>query len=390
MALRLRRGTDLERQSVIFEEGELVYTTDTKVLWAGDGQTLGGVKIGGGVTESPIALTQNLDLNGFDVVGAGDVDITGVVVASSFIGDGSGLYNLPVLDVVAGGNYSINIVGVDSSVIVNSDTNTLAGSLTGDVVGDVTGSVIGTDSTVLVNSLTNVHTGVFVGDGSGLTNLSINDINAGDYRINIIGADSSLFVDYENTQVNGTLRGSVTYSDNTPLVDNVDGSIYPNNISGDSVNVLSKFIMVGNPTKNIIEFELQNLAGDLSSSNDDRGSIFFSRNDSGGRQYEALIGGGRGGIYFLVDPGSETFPESNILILTKEGNAGLGTYTPQQKLDVRGNLATSGFVQFGALTTTQRNALTATNGIVIYNSSTNRFQGYQNGTWINLDDGSAA
>ena len=44
----------------------------------------------------------------------------------------------------------------------------------------------------------------------------------------------------------------------------------------------------------------------------------------------------------------------------------------------------AGFVQFGSMTTTQRDALTAANGMVIYNSSDNKFQGYENGAWVNL------
>ena len=42
MALRLRRGTDAERLLITPVEGELIYTTDTKKLYAGDGSTAGG------------------------------------------------------------------------------------------------------------------------------------------------------------------------------------------------------------------------------------------------------------------------------------------------------------------------------------------------------------
>ena len=42
------------------------------------------------------------------------------------------------------------------------------------------------------------------------------------------------------------------------------------------------------------------------------------------------------------------------------------------------------YVQFGSFTTAERNALTAANGMVIYNSTTNKFQGYENGSWVNL------
>ena len=45
---------------------------------------------------------------------------------------------------------------------------------------------------------------------------------------------------------------------------------------------------------------------------------------------------------------------------------------------------------FGSYDATARSGLTAANGMVIYNTTANRFQGYQNGAWINLDDGTAA
>ena len=47
MAIKLRRGTDTQRLSVVLEEGEIAYTTDTKKLYIGDGVTAGGNEIGG-------------------------------------------------------------------------------------------------------------------------------------------------------------------------------------------------------------------------------------------------------------------------------------------------------------------------------------------------------
>jgi hypothetical protein len=46
MALRLRRGSDAERLLVTPLQGELIYATDTKKIYVGDGATLGGVLIG--------------------------------------------------------------------------------------------------------------------------------------------------------------------------------------------------------------------------------------------------------------------------------------------------------------------------------------------------------
>ena len=42
MSLKIRRGTDAERLTIIPDEGELIYTTDGKSLYVGDGETVGG------------------------------------------------------------------------------------------------------------------------------------------------------------------------------------------------------------------------------------------------------------------------------------------------------------------------------------------------------------
>jgi len=52
MALRLRRGTAAELNTITPEEGELIYTTDTKNLYVGDGITIGGINTNAGYTGS--------------------------------------------------------------------------------------------------------------------------------------------------------------------------------------------------------------------------------------------------------------------------------------------------------------------------------------------------
>jgi hypothetical protein len=55
----------------------------------------------------------------------------------------------------------------------------------------------------------------------------------------------------------------------------------------------------------------------------------------------------------------------------------------------RVRVTTSPF-RLAQLTTTERNLISPVAGDLIYNTTDNRFQGYQNGAWINLDDGTAA
>ena len=161
MPLRLRRGTDTERQLITPQEGELIYVTDTKELWAGDGITQGGVKVTGSVPEnlndlSDIDLSvapqigQVLKWNGTAFVAADDID-TNTVNAG----------------VVEGSNYRINIVGADSTVIIDTESQTFN--------GDVTGSVFGDSSTILVDGVNNK----IVGDIESASIVSTNFIQFG-------------------------------------------------------------------------------------------------------------------------------------------------------------------------------------------------------------------
>lgn len=41
--LKVRRGTDSQRRQIVFDQGELAFTTDSQRLFVGDGATLGGL-----------------------------------------------------------------------------------------------------------------------------------------------------------------------------------------------------------------------------------------------------------------------------------------------------------------------------------------------------------
>ena len=189
MALRLRRGTEAERQLITPLQGELIYATDTKQLYVGDGAEVGGILVGpianNLVNDLTPQLGGDLDLNSNNITGTGNINIDGTITATGNIGLGDadddsitvggvinsslrpaqtqaytlGTENRQWQHVYTGGATidqqltveSIALQGnivneANSSTIYNSTTDTLTAT---NLQGDVTGSVLSDDSTTI-------------------------------------------------------------------------------------------------------------------------------------------------------------------------------------------------------------------------------------------------
>jgi hypothetical protein len=69
----------------------------------------------------------------------------------------------------------------------------------------------------------------------------------------------------------------------------------------------------------------------------------------------------------------------DLVVDSLTGNVGIGTASPQGALDVS---STTGAFIVPRMTTTERDALTAVNGMIIYNTTDNQFNFYENGAWV--------
>jgi len=262
---------------------------------------------------------------------------------------------------------SNNITGTGNININGFVTADFNGGLIGDVLGDIQGSVFAKNSTLLVDALDGI---IFAENVRGEFTGNV----IGDIKGSVFGDDSSIIVDGLKNELNGTLNGNINNLNNELIISSEqEGNFFVRSNAKNGVSFL-----------NILRISDSEITGPIG-----YGAINFGKDDINGRLDSVLIFGSSTGLTLAADD-LGLFPENKSVFLSTNGSVGIGTYSPQENLDVRGNANIEGFVQFGSLTTIARDALTAANGMIIYNITDNKFQGYQSSTWINLDDGTAA
>lgn len=187
MALRLRRGTTAQRSGYTPLEGELVYDTEEQSIYIGDGTTAGGKLLSSGSS-----LIDNIDLNGNDIIGLGNINITGNVdidgnlhttgtitadggtitlgnddldsvdfradIASNLVPDADSTYDLGTTSK----KWDIAYVNTVEATTVNANT-------VGNHTGDVVGSVFADNSTMLVDGVSGRIVGPVYADVTGNT-----------------------------------------------------------------------------------------------------------------------------------------------------------------------------------------------------------------------------
>lgn len=97
------------------------------------------------------------------------------------------------------------------------------------------------------------------------------------------------------------------------------------------------------------------------------------------------------GYYLFDSTGNPRINDDLYFLQNNTGPVGAGTLLIRNRSANETNLtlttnevSVKGPFKFQGYTTTERNALTAANGHVIYNTTDNKFQGYANGTWVDL------
>ena len=393
MALQVRRGTNAERLGITPLAGELIYVTDTKQLYIGDGTTAGGTTSIANTIDSVVADTSpqlggELDLNGNNITGTGNINITGTISASGNInlGDGVGSDIL-----VIGGAIQGHLVP-DTDITWNLGSTSkhfneawisqlnVENQLT---VGRIMGDLIADDSTVVFDSSTGLVTaGQLTGTlPAGVIPAAMTSNITGDLTGNSAGVHTGA--------VTGDLTGSVFADDSTLIVDGLGGgSISANRyFATDDIAVKAtsagafEYKVEGNNNTTALSIITNKTGGNLTGTSYS-GKLFFGYDDDSGSAITSAMLGGEDAIYFVTAADGDFSAEASYLTFNESGSLGIGTYTPTATLDVRGAIKPGVYADNAA----RDAAITSpVAGMMVFNTTGTKFQGYTGSAWVDLN-----
>lgn len=370
MALQIRRGTDSQRQGITPLAGELIFTTDTKKLFVGDGSTVGGNQVDTTLSAQYLSVPSNITPD------ANNTRDLGTTTAAWRTGYFNGIIATGEIEAAS---FTGNITSNNSTVVVNANAGTVTANLTGAVVGNVTGNTAGT------------HTGPVTGDVKGSlfgSDSSLRVDGDSDYMTNgVIALDGNVVQLQSGSQVifgtTSSANGVGLRINSTDHANNMAIQIYSDDSNATTHNSLEAYTSKGSivtPTA---------VAAD---------DIMFSYSHYGydGSQYklssvisasvdpDATVSSGAVPGQLIIATTPDNGSTLKFVVLDKDGNFGINVTNPTKKLEVNGNGSFASEVLLGRMDQTAINALTAANGMIVYNTTTNKFQGYEAGAWSNL------
>jgi len=209
MSLRIRRGLSTDLPTPV--EGELLYTTDNGNLYVGflDPSTntvVPRLTSGQLINDANPTLAANLDLNGNNILGTGDINIDGTITATGNINLGDGFED----NVIVGGQ-------IGSDLIPNTDDAYDLGTQNvrwrnGYFQGLEVDGEISAGSLLVTNISTPDSTSIYSGA-------------EGELSVPVVTADS-----INAASINGDIKGSIFGDDSSLLVDAVSNSFFTSSI----------------------------------------------------------------------------------------------------------------------------------------------------------------
>ena len=250
--------------------------------------------------------------------------------------NGTGI-NLPAGSTINGGpiggagtgqSLNVDIVGDDSTIIVNSSTNTVTGTFD----GDLNGSVFGDDSTVLVDGVSNT-----VKLNNGTIDITDSTITSTDFTVTVSNEDDAI-----NTRL------VINNKDNTSaaLIRTIGGASPTDPSSYTIRSYFGGFQGSGSETKAsagdyIGSFQAQTFDPALGGVNVPSAAVIFKVDDNNS---PIADGQAKGKIELGTNAGTASSPSYNYLTFDSQGQLAVNQQTASATLDV------NGFMKLAAIT----------------------------------------
>lgn len=415
MALRLRRGTANDRAQLVTDGdtlnvGEPLWVYDDGKLYVGDGTTPGGALVSGGDATVAGSDTQ-VQYNNSDALGAsanftyndsttqlivgdstlatqyvrldgsnGNIAATGAISATSFTGDGSGLTGVTATVTSVEGELIGSVFDDASNLIVDGINGHVYPTRLHNTFTTVLGNTNYIQGETDASTVTEIVETVDEKSALTLRRKSASDISGSDLTYGTISFQRSDTGGAATTAIiSGTRDKLYLAQDATAayaldkFVTLVNGQLVIGGVTPTAeLDVQGNAVVTGSLTAGAILLSASNIDTDDSSAISVTPAVTFNSD---------------------VTVENDLIVSNKITVDTLEvtnfQTTGAGTpelESPTEILLTAGTRVevTQSPIKMASFTTTERNALTAENGDIIYNTTDNKFQGYENGSWVNL------